>query len=191
MKKIFLPIFIFSLITSVVFAAENSASTDEWQDIGKMQDAWDGQKIITDDLFNKIIDMKTKKSRQKEEKRFKRKVGESIAPNPVNEGNTALIKKIAEDFPTLLVPKTLMYDSTQINPGFYRILAAKTKDGDFFINFYQGNNLIGKIPATETQEDFETETINYAKIIYDEQDNTAKIVYGCIDYNLVAVTGTR
>lgn len=156
-----------------------------------MQDAWDGQKIITDDQFEKIIQQRTGKAKEKEEKRFKKKVGEAIVPNNNAETNISTLRQIAQDYPTLLVPTTLLSESTVITPGFYRVLAAETKDGLFFINFYQGNNLIGKIPAVETDDDYNAETINYAKIIYSEKDNRAKIVYGCLDYNLVAETTTK
>ena len=193
MNKFLLLPFILTLILQTVAmpAFCDDIATDEWSDIGKMQDAWDGQKIITDDMVNKIIEQRTKKDRQKQEKRFKRKVGEAINPNAYEETNVKAIKKIAEDYPTLLVPKTLLFDEVQIPPGFYRILAAKNKQGAYSINFYQGNSLVGKIPALQTEDDFESETINYAKIIYAERDNRAKIVYGCLDYNLVAETGTK
>lgn len=191
MKKLFLILFTSFLICTSALAADDSGSSDEWSDIGKMQDAWDGQKIITDEQFEKIIEQRTKKSKEKQEKKFKKKVGEAINPNNINETNLTTLRKLAENYPTLLVPKTIFVKNEVITPGFYRVLAAKTKKGKFFINFYQGSSLIGKIPAKETQNDYNAETINYAKIIYIENDLKAKIVYGCLDYNLVAETWTK
>lgn len=191
MKRLF-PIFFTCLLFSAIpTIAEESNVTDEWNDIGKAQDAWDGQKIITDDQFDKIIEQRTKKQKEKDEKWFKKKVGEALIPETQSETNITSLRKMAEDYPTLLVPKALSFGETLIPTGFYRILAAKNKNGKFFINFYQGNKLVGKIPAKETNNDYEAETINYAKIIYTESEQRAKIVYGCLEYNLVAETYTK
>lgn len=191
MKKLFILISAIIFLSAQAYCAEDSTTSDEWSDIGKIQDAWDGQKIITDDMFEKIIKQRTQKPKEKAEKRLKKKLGEPIDPNNSTTVNVDTIKNLAQDYPTLLVPKTLLSGEIIIPPGFYRVLAAESKDGQFFINFYQGSNLIGKIPALETENDFETETINYAKIIYTQNDSRAKIVYGCLDYNLVAETGTK
>lgn len=191
MKKNFLLACSLVFIFSVGCFAEDVASSDEWGDIGKMQDAWDNQKIITDDMFEKVINQRTKKANEKAEKRIKKKLGEPIAQNGSMNVNTEIIKNIAQDYPTLLVPKTLLFEEVTIPPGFYRVLAAETKEGNFFINFYQGSNLIGKLPALETEDDFAAETINYAKIIYTNDDSRAKVVYGCLDYNLIAETDTK
>jgi len=191
MKKLFILFFTLSLISTPAFCAEDGAISDEWSDIGKMQDAWDGQKIITDDLFEKLIKQRTQKANEKAAKRLKKKLGEPIDPNNSTTVNVDTIKNIAQDYPTLLVPKTLLNGASQIPPGFYRVLAAQSKDGRFFINFYQGSSLVAKLPARETDNDFGAETINYAKIIYTQNDSRAKVVYGCLDYNLIAETGTK
>lgn len=177
---------------SALAADEDTSPGDDWSDISKMQGAWDNQKIITDDQFEKVIEQRTAKSKQKQEKKFKKKYGEALVPNNSSETSTLKsIRQVAQEYPTLLVPKTLLYDEVVIPPGFYLVIAAKNKNNEIFINFYQGNSLIGKIPAMETDDDFGAETINYAKIIYAENDSRAKVVYGCIDYNLVANTGTK
>lgn len=191
MKKFFILLSVSVFLTSAAYCAEDSSVSDEWSDIGKMQDAWDGQKIITDDMFEKIIKQRTQKANAKAEKRLKKQLGEPIDPNNSTTVNVNTIKKLAQDYPTLLVPKTLISGTSTVPTGFYRVLAAESKDGEFFINFYQGSTLIAKIPAYETENDFDAETINYAKIIYTQNDNRAKIVYGCLDYNLVAETDTK
>ena len=184
------------LFTGLFFVVSPALSdevdaNDEWTDIGKMQNAWDGQEIITDDQFDKIIEQRTKRSKEKAQKKFKKKFGEAIVPAEQTETNLTTLRKIAEDYPTLLVPKTLSFNEITIPTGFYRVLAAKNKQNNFFINFYQGNTLIGKIPAKETENDYDSETINYAKIIYADNDKRAKVIYGCLDYNLVAEIYTK
>ena len=129
MKKFLSLMIISSFCLSVAFlpAFSDDIATDEWSDIGKMQNAWDGQKIITDDMVDKIIEQRTKKDREKQKKRFKRKVGEAINPNAYEETNVNAIRKIAEDYPTLLVPKTLMVDDVQIPTGFTEFWLRKQK----------------------------------------------------------------
>lgn len=186
MKKILWLICISVLFTASTVCADELDAFDEWNDFGKIQDAWNGQQIITDDQFDKVIEQKTKYSKEKAEKKFKKKMGEALIKGEQPQVNVGALKEIAQDYPTLLVPTNLIHGSTQINPGFYRIIAAKTQQNEYTINFYQGNNLIGKIPAIETQDDFDAETINFAKLIYSNNDKKAKIVYGCLDYNLIA-----
>ena len=189
MKK-FLWLFCISTIltSSATYCAELDSidELDEWNNIGKMQDAWNGQQIITDDQFDKVIEQKTKYSKEKAERKFKKKMGEALIKGEQPEVNVGTLKEIAQDYPTLLVPTNLRYGETQISPGFYRIISAKNKENKYTINFYQGNKLIGKIPAQETQNDFDAETINFAKIIYSNNDKKAQFVYGCLEYNLVA-----
>lgn len=191
MKKLLATFFTSLFFLNIPANADDSIPTDEWTDIGKMQEAWDGQEMITDDQFDKIIEQRTKRAKEKAEKKFKKKVGEALVPNIQSETNINTLREIAQDYPTLLVPTTLTYENNSIVPGFYRVIAAKSKTGNFFINFYQGSNLIAKLPAVETDNDFEAETINYAKIIYTENEQRAKVVYGCLEYNLVAETGTK
>lgn len=186
MKRNLWFLLIFAFLAQTVVCADDLDSIDDWSDIGKIQDAWDGQKIITDEEFDKVIEQKTKHTKEKAEKKFKKKMGEALIKGEQPTINVGKLKEIAEDYPTLLVPTNIVYGKTQITPGFYRIISAKTKENKYTINFYQGNNLIGKIPAIETQDDFDAETINFAKIVYSNNDKKVKIIYGCLEYNLIA-----
>ena len=65
------------LFTGLFFVVSPALSdevdaNDEWTDIGKMQNAWDGQEIITDDQFDKIIEQRTKRSKEKAQKNSKK-----------------------------------------------------------------------------------------------------------------------
>ena len=185
MKKILSLICIVLLTQSPISSAEITDNYDDWGDIGNIQDSWDSQEVITDDQFEKVIEQKTKHSKEKAEKKFKKKMGEALIKEEP-QMNINKLREMAEDYPTLLVPTNIIYKNTQITPGFYRIISAKNKQNQYFINFYQGNNLIGKIPAIETQDDFDAETVNFAKIIYSNNNQKAKLIYGCLEYNLVA-----
>lgn len=186
MKKLLWLFCISILLCSSAISADDLDAIDDWSDFNKIQEAWDNQKVVTDDEFEKVIEQKTKASKEKAEKKFKKKYGEALIKGEKPEINIGTLREIAQDYPTLLVPTSLSNTTTHISPGFYRIISAKNKNNQYTINFYQGNNLIGKIPAIETQEDFDAETINFAKIIYSNNDKKAKIVYGCLEYNLEA-----
>ena len=186
MKKLLSLICIIILSMQASAIADETAISDDWSEIGNMEHAWDGQKIISDEEFEKVIEQRTKKSKEKADKKFKKKMGEALIKGEHPEVNIGTLKEIAQDYPTLLVPTNITYKDTTIVPGFYRIIAGKNKQNQYTINFYQGNKLVGKLPAVETNEDFDADTINFAKIIYSNNDKKAKIVYGCLEYNLIA-----
>ena len=127
MKKIITLTFLLLLLGSAAYCEDEASTGDEWSDIGEMQDAWDGQKIITDDMFEKVIKQRTQKANEKAEKKLKKKLGEPIDPNNSNTINTNTLKTMTQDYPTLLVPKTLIMEQAVIPTGFYRVLAAKNK----------------------------------------------------------------
>ena len=69
--------------------------------------------------------------------------------------------------------------------GHYQIQGEKDENGVPFLNLYQAQYVMAKIPATETYEDFDEETINFAKWI-PEGDDKIKIIYGSMEFNAYA-----
>ena len=53
------------------------------------------------------------------------------------------------------------------------------------INLCQAYNVVGKIPATETEEDFDANEINFVKL-EPINDNTLKLMYGSMNFNAYA-----
>ena len=51
------------------------------------------------------------------------------------------------------------------------------------MNFYQGNSLIARVKSNKTDNDFNQKTLNYAKMI-ENDENTVRFIYGDIDCNL-------
>ena len=83
-----------------------------------------------------------------------------------------------------MIPVTLVTPyGKEIEPGYYRILSVKTEDNLFYLNFYQGNQLIAKIRAYEVNTDHNQKSINYAKII-PVDDRYINVIYGDIDCNI-------
>lgn len=180
MKKILaLFLVIFACHTSV-FAADDFGS-DDWGSIQNLQDAWDGQRIIKDADFEKVIQQRTKQPSKKQQK----KTGAETYTLP-SQNELDFATKPDEVCVTLLVPQTLYTKDGILPMGYYRAAKGTEPDGKHFINFYEGSNLIAKVYAYETQNDYNQKSISYLKIVYQENEGTAKIIYGCLDYNLEA-----
>ena len=115
--------------------------------------------------------------------------GAPIGPQ-MQEGATPAdsnsFKVTYEDYPTVMIPVTLITaDHKEIPPGYYRILSAKKENG-YFLNFYQGSSLVAKISAIETGDDHNQKSLNYAKVI-PVNDSFMNVIYGDIDCNIEAV----
>ena len=134
--------------------------------------------------------LKKKKKKKKEEKKkpkgaplWEQNVPDAEEKTPSND-ISGVLKNIKEDYPTAMLPVTLITPQmTEIPPGYYRILSAKNDYG-YFINFYQGNQLIAKVKANETENDYEQKTLNYVKLLTKDNEKQAKIIYGDLDCNL-------
>lgn len=143
------------------------------------------QKAVTDQEFNKVLDMfKKKKKKQEDKKKPKGKpVWENSVPEEQQNGISNVLKDIKQDYPTVMLPVTLITPyQTEIPPGYYRVLSAKNDNG-YFVNFYQGNSLVAKIQAHETGNDHNQKSLNYAKLI-PVNDEYMDIIYGDIDCNI-------
>ena len=160
---------------------------DFWDEPMKIDsEAKNQQKAVTDQEFEKVMNFFEKKKKKKEEKNKPKgapigpQMQENIQPADANS-----FKVTYEEYPTIMIPVTLInYDYNEITPGFYRILSVK-KDNQYYLNFYQGNSLIAKVPAINTGNDHNQKSLNYAKII-PVNDKFMDIIYGDIDCNIEA-----
>lgn len=160
---------------------------DFWDEPMKIDsEAKNQQKAVTDQEFEKVMNFFEKKKKKKEEKNKPKgapigpQMQENIQPADANS-----FKVTYEEYPTIMIPVTLInYDYNEITPGFYRILSAK-KDNQYYLNFYQGNSLIARVPAINTGNDHNQKSLNYAKII-PVNDKFMDIIYGDIDCNIEA-----
>ncbi len=160
---------------------------DFWDEPMKIDsEAKSQQKAVTDQEFEKVMKFFEKKKKKKEEKNKPKgapigpQMQENIQPADANS-----FKVTYEEYPTIMIPVTLInYDYNEITPGFYRILSVK-KDSKYYLNFYQGNSLIAKVPAINTGNDHNQKSLNYAKII-PVNDKFMDIIYGDIDCNIEA-----
>ena len=163
---------------------------DFWDEPMKVDSAAKSQqKAVTDQEFEKVMKMFEKKKKKKEEKN-KPKGNPVWDANSESEGQQDLVsgalKNQKADYPTVMIPVTLIAPGgTEIEPGYYRILSVKAPNNTFFLNFYQGNQLIAKIPAYAVNTDHNQQSLNYAKVI-PVNDMYMYVIYGDIDCNIEA-----
>lgn len=161
-----------------VFADDGSDSFggigDSMKDTGTMENAFNGQKSITDEEFQKTLD-KIKTKQNKGKKLFKGK--------NVNEENSGTyLDETTAKVTVLSVPLDLINgDGANIPMGHYKIIGKKEKD-NIFLEFYQSSQLVARVPAIETNKDFNEKDINFIKLLpYNSQ--RVEVIYGSIDFN--------
>lgn len=170
-----------------------TALADSWDDFSNLDRMWDGQKSITNQEFEKVIEKLEEPVKKKEEKQEKKKrkklfgggttLHEELNPdNKVNEIESILPK---ED---LIVnsPVYLLIDGKTLDKGYYKVIGERDKDTKkIYLNFYQSQFFKGKVEAVETDEDYGEEELNFAKIL-PHNESFMKIIFGSIDFNAYA-----
>ena len=172
MKKIVLCLVIIGIITSFnVVLAEDV----DWNSIGNPDNAWDGQKPITNKEFEDVMtELEKKKNKGKAKKQFKGK-----EMNKANE--TELLSNINSAIPLLNLPVKILIGDTILIPGHYKVVGVKEKN-KVFLNFYKGHSMVAKIDAYETDDDFNSEDIYFLK--YETfPNNQLKIMFGSMEFN--------
>ena len=180
MKKIIVLI-LFLIIAVPVFADDLESTSggvgDAFQYTQGVENAFVGQKMITDEQFQKALsEVKAKQAKRK-------KKPKTLKGKNFNDETSGDYIKEAEDNVLLLsLPVELQNnDGAEIPIGLYKIVGKKA-DNSVYLNFYQSSTLVAKVPATETNSDFNESDINFVKLIpYDNQ--RVKIIYGSMDFN--------
>lgn len=188
MKKI-LSVVLF--LVSMLFVI--AKADDSWDDFGNIDRAWDGQKSITNKEFEQAIDTLEGKKKQKEEKKRKKMIkkvsggGQSLHPelDANSEIQSLTPTQKNEDGALLNVPVNLIIDEIPLEKGFYKVMAEKDDNNDIYFSFYQSRFFKGKVRASETNNDFGKDTIDFIDLQpFDE--NFIKIIYGSLDFNAYA-----
>lgn len=177
------------ILISVMFASGViTFASDDWSDYSGVDNAWDGQKTITNKQFEETMNALQAKSKKKEakkrEKAIKKLKGSSLTPE-LDPHNEELINEqpdeTIEDLQLISIPVDFIVNGKLIDRGFYKIEGEKKSDG-VYINLYQAHTLKAKIKARETKDDFNEECIKFAKVL-PCNDHQMKIIYGCVDFN--------
>ena len=182
-------IFLSLLISPTVFA------DDFFDNYSGIDHVWDGQKPITNTEFEEAINTLTEKQKKKDEKAKKKKIkkisggGTSLHKGlePMSEisAQEALKEKGEFDGQLLNIPVDIVVDGKILERGYYNIFGEKDKNGEVFLSFYQSHYFKGKIKAHITQNDFDSEHLDFVKVEqYD--DDYVRIMYGSLDFNAYA-----
>lgn len=181
MKKFFGLLLVIFILSNLPAFADDEFSSGGVSDLLKytnsVENAFAGQKPVTDEEFQKVLkEVKEKKNKKnKKNKPFKGK-------GYNEENNGGYISETAEKNLVLGVPLYLTNgDGTEIPIGHYKIIGIKEND-NIFLDFYQSATLIARVPAIETNNDFEQTSINFVKLLpYNEE--RVKVIYGSMDFN--------
>lgn len=177
------------ILTSVFLIASGTVfAGDDWSDFSSVDNAWDGQKTITNKQFEETMDALQAKSKRKEarkkEKVLRKFKGSSLTPE-MDAHNDEIINEQPDEtvaeFQLINIPVDFIVDDKLVERGYYKVEGEKKSDG-VYINLYQAHELKARIKARETKDDFDEETITFAKIL-PCNDHQMKIIYGSVDFN--------
>jgi hypothetical protein len=185
-----------SIILTVLFLICLPVFADDFFDTYTgVDNAWDGQKAITNKEFEKAIDTLTEKQQKKEARQRKRKIrkhtggGTSLHAGlePMSEINAqdSLKNKDKNEGQLLNIPVEIVVDGQILEPGFYNIFGEKDEKNNVYLSFYQSQYFKGKVKAYKTNDDYDSDSLDFVKFIpYDE--NYIKIIFGSLDFNAYA-----
>lgn len=190
MKKFILIALILHLFCPFVFADELDEAMDMWS-AGQNDSSFTGQKMITDEQFDKTVDkLKQKERDNKRKKWWQRKAPEikPLCPVPETQNmfqSTELdsVQKNINITPTIMIPAEVEtpYGET-IEPGFYK-MSYSNENGINYLTLTQNAKTTYKIPAQNAQEEYETTDLNYGKAIT-LNNNDIKLIYGNVDVSI-------
>jgi len=184
--------FLFLLTLILVFsspvpAAEDLMYTnDMWDSYGSSINEGQEAKPVTDEEFEKAVKQKDAKVNKWRNWAQKRKIpkGENFSKSNETE---VLKKEHGEDksLPIISLPFEISLSQGVIPVGHYQV-KGEIIDGKPVLNFYQASDLVARISATETNDDFNQEEILFANWELVD-DNTIRLIYGSLDFNAYAI----
>lgn len=170
-----------------VFASTNLDASD-YEDF---DNTWAGQKVITNQEYEDTVKALEEKKNQQEEKEKQKKLkkfkGESLH-NELDASREDIPDQSLKD-PNLeehliQFPVDIILNDKLVEKGYYRAEGEKNKNG-VFVNLYQSHNLVAKIKARETDDDFGEKDIIFIKLL-PYKDGVMKLIYGSIGFNAYA-----
>jgi hypothetical protein len=169
----------------------NAFCEEDWSDYNNIDNAWDGQKTITNKQFEETMNALQAKKKQKENKRREKAIkkfkGSSLIPQ-MDAHNDSMVNEqpneTLDECQLVNIPADFVVDGKLVDRGYYRILGEKRDDG-VYILLYQAHALKARIKARETNDDFNEQGILFARLLYVD-DTRMKIIYGSVDFNAYA-----
>lgn len=188
MKKvilIFTAILLFLAAGNCVYADDFdiSGGDDLWDNWSSDQSFYGQDKSVSDEDFDKTV----KQLEEKKNKKIRKKQipkGEEFHQS--NE--TEIINEQADkdSLPVVCIPAEIPAAGRILPIGHYQVKGVKDDNGNVYIELYQAHFVMAKFPAIETNDDFDSETITFAKWLPEGEDKI-KIIYGSMDLNAYTV----
>ena len=174
-------LFIYMIFSLPIFANEINSSTD-WGTLSGVENAWDGQKIIKPGDYDEVVKELEKRKNSKKIK-ADRKAGQALMKGTESSEHDFL-SNFVEQYPLLNLTVPVKTSAGEIPTGHYKVVGVK-KNGKITINLCQAYNVVGKFSAIETEDDFNSEEINFVKI-EPVTNNVLKLMYGSMKFNAYA-----
>ena len=172
---------IYMIFSSVVSADEINSSTD-WGTLSGAENAWDGQKIIKPGDYDAVVNELEKRKNAKKIKANK-KAGQALMKG-TEASEHDFLSNFVEQYPLLNLTVPIKTSAGEIPTGHYKVIGVK-KNGKVTINLCHAYDVVGKFPAIETEDDFNSEEINFVKI-EPVAENVLKLMYGSMKFNAYA-----
>lgn len=179
---------VFLLILSIhpVFA-------DSWDDFSNVDRLWDGQKSITNQEFEQVMEKLEENAKKKEEKQEAKRVKKIFGGGKLlhkesnldldsvhNEINAANSR---EDGVLINLPVKIYVENKFLDKGYYKIYAERNEEtGKVYIKLYQSQYLMATVEVIETEDDYGQEKLDFAEIV-PYNDSYVKLIFGSIDLN--------
>jgi hypothetical protein len=175
-----------ALVTHKFMPAAYAADEDLWGNFNTDLSSPQEQRFVSDEEFEAAIKKKNKKL-----DKWKKILLNNGSPRGEEFSQSNETEAINNNqgekasLPVLALPVEIKIGGGVIPVGHYHV-EGKNENGRIILNLYQAHNLVARIPATETGEDYEQEEILFANWV-NEGDNRIKIIYGSLDFNAYAL----
>ena len=134
------------------------------------------------------------KGKQKEEKQKKKKRKKIFGSgttlheelNPDKDIQEFDILKQKEDGVLINIPVNIVISGKILEKGYYKVFGEQDKETNkIYLSLYQSQFFKGKFEAIATDEDYEEDSLDFAKIL-PFNESFVKIIFGSIDFNAYA-----
>ena len=146
------------------------------------------RKAVTQEQFDKAMEQKQNRSKGLIQK-FRDFLGRNKPENDPNLKNFKSdipnemgmsAKDINSQKPNVILSADIIDSYGQVIPKGHYQISYSNKDDSKTINFIQGLDIYGSVKAIDTKDDWDSNSIIYARIVY-PSENVAKIIFSNLD----------
>lgn len=189
--------FVFQGLSLSVLADDDLDSlNDTWDSVNtnKIDNAIMQQKPVSDEEFNKTVQQLREQRKKKKFKFFWQSSDEGQpltkpsfmpknAPPEVDTNDFMSVQDIVKTTPTIMIPTDVITEyGSIVSAGFYKLSIQKIQDDIYNLLLIQGPNVVAKVNAYKTDEEFSPNELNFAKALL--LKDRIKLIYGSLDLNL-------